>query len=661
MRVLARVRFARWLAGLAIVGLVGACASGSPLRVERGTREQARRSLRTNVAETGQLSDYTKIVLRNHDLMSRHAGDPDAAIAQLHLDVMEGRGGADEYFALTEISYKRAEDIERAAWRKARAREKRRNRGMVRQAPYYTSDETPLLEEANRHYRAAAVYAYTFLFSRDDVPTLTPVDPRVRIAADLYNLAIVESFRDLGGFDTFTAGRFETSFGELVVDFDPMDLRWENRLLIQFLPAGEFEIRGLRNRYRRAGLGAPLAARTVPIDPNDPTGHLVAPKAVVSVNAFLRIDDPRAQLASGVVQARLVVTPSSEAQSLDIDGTDVPLEVQPSVALAASLEESDVWQGRLGVFFGRLSKINEENDLFGWEPRRRGQIPVVFIHGTMSTPVVWTDVVNDLLRDPVLRERYQFLFFAYESGNPILYSGMKLRRALERAVAAFDPQGTDACLRDMVLVGHSQGGLLAKAVSIDPGTALWDANFEVPLEQTRYSKRTKALLKEAVFIEPMPDVGRVIFISTPHRGSYLASSDILRRLSAWAIRFPGDLAAIAVESAGIGAEDDERYPTLRLSTAVDNMSPNHWLIQALAAIPVAPSIPAHSIISVKPGQDIATGNDGVVEYRSAHIEEAQSELVVRSSHSSQAQPATIEEVRRILLMHEAQAGCAAGG
>ena len=37
----------------------------------------------------------------------------------------------------------------------------------------------------------------------------------------------------------------------------------------------------------------------------------------------------------------------------------------------------------------------------------------------------------------------------------------------------------------------------------------------------------------------------------------------------------------------------------------------------------------------------------MVKYESAHIEEAQSEFIVRSGHSCQADPSTIAEVRRI--------------
>jgi hypothetical protein len=47
------------------------------------------------------------------------------------------------------------------------------------------------------------------------------------------------------------------------------------------------------------------------------------------------------------------------------------------------------------------------------------------------------------------------------------------------------------------------------------------------------------------------------------------------------------------------------------------------------------------------------GNDGVVAYTSAHIDEVVSELVVRSSHSVQGNPQAIEEIRRILLEHAA--------
>ena len=57
------------------------------------------------------------------------------------------------------------------------------------------------------------------------------------------------------------------------------------------------------------------------------------------------------------------------------------------------------------------------------------------------------------------------------------------------------------------------------------------------------------------------------------------------------------------------------------------------------------------IIPVKGTGPVQDGNDGVVEYQSAHIDDVESELIVRSGHSTQATPETIEEVRRILYLH----------
>jgi hypothetical protein len=83
------------------------------------------------------------------------------------------------------------------------------------------------------------------------------------------------------------------------------------------------------------------------------------------------------------------------------------------------------------------------------------------------------------------------------------------------------------------------------------------------------------------------------------------------------------------------------------------MSPRHIFIQTLQAIPVAPGVPAHSIISVAGDGPVERGDDGVVAYESAHIDGVESERVVRSGHSTQGHPDTIAEVQRILLLHAA--------
>lgn len=81
------------------------------------------------------------------------------------------------------------------------------------------------------------------------------------------------------------------------------------------------------------------------------------------------------------------------------------------------------------------------------------------------------------------------------------------------------------------------------------------------------------------------------------------------------------------------------------------MNPRNRFLRALADIPVAPGVAANSVIAVRGSGPVEAGEDGVVAYRSAHLDGVESELVIRSGHSLQDQPETVEEVRRILLLH----------
>jgi hypothetical protein len=183
--------------------------------------------------------------------------------------------------------------------------------------------------------------------------------------------------------------------------------------------------------------------------------------------------------------------------------------------------------------------------------------------------------------------------------------------------------------------------------SIASGDRIWNAVSKKPLAELRLSDETRALLQRGLFVEPLPEVSRVVFISTPHGGSFLAGRPSVVNLLRWLTVLPFQLAAVSADLAR--NQDAVRSPTV--PTAVQNMSPTNPFLEGLQTVPVAPSIAAHSIISVKGSGPFEDGNDGVVEYRSAHIEGVESELVVRSPHSCQGNPHTMEEVRRILRLH----------
>jgi hypothetical protein len=266
-------------------------------------------------------------------------------------------------------------------------------------------------------------------------------------------------------------------------------------------------------------------------------------------------------------------------------------------------------------------------------------------------------MVNDLRSDPEIRRQFSFWFYAYDSGNPILYSGMQFRRALDEIVSTVQQENVGGCLDQMVIIGHSQGGLLTKLTAIDSGDRFWRALSSRPFDQARLRPAARAELREAIFVEPLPYVRRVVFISTPHRGSFLAGPEFVRRLASRLIQLPSDVLKLSADLAQIRQTMSSELETARSVTSLDNMSPGNPFIETIAEIPVAPGIADHSIVSVAGDGPPEGGDDGVVRYESAHRTDVESELIVRSGHSSQSNPNTINEVERILRLQLETAKC----
>ncbi|HBZ70558.1 MAG TPA: alpha/beta hydrolase, partial [Deltaproteobacteria bacterium] len=427
--------------------------------------------------------------------------------------------------------------------------------------------------------------------------------------------------------------------------------------LFDLQPVSELEVWGFRNRYRRPGIGAPLAAKCRPLP--DVAQPVAMPRSLrLPLTAVVRIESPITGLRSGELHGRFDLFSTLEVDTVEIAGHPVPLEAEPTAALAAGLVESRFWSKELQVFLGNALGVQAPSGLFALRPYKKGRIPAVFVHGTASSSPRWADMENDLIADPRLRDRYAFWFFTYDSGNPIVYSAYQLRAALKKAVAQIDPEGTDPCVRDMIVLGHSQGGLLTKLTSIDSGELYWSNFSSTPFDQVKFTPQDRELLSQVLFVKPLPFVREVIFLATPHRGSYLAGPQLVRRIAQYLVRLPSDVTRIGATLATMPAHGGAKLALGRMPTSIDNMSPGNSFIQATARIPVDPGVTAHSIIAVNDDLPLEEAGDGVVKYQSAHIEGVASELVVRSPHSGmQAAPETIEEVRRIFLDHSAASAC----
>jgi len=592
--------------------LLLACACATPIGVTHVNTQSMYRSLTASVLSADRPSPYSEQLLTRLGLGERFDTDPELVLAALR---RPGEGLSREYlFALSELSFYHA---------------------VKSQKPEY--------------FLASAVYAYAFGLGRTDEGRLDPLDPRLRLAANLYNLGLAQG---LAGPEEATVvlqpGPRPLPFGRIEISVDDRMLMWSGYRMTRFVSVGEFKIRGLLNRYRQDGLGAPLAAELEPAGEGpeaEAARKRIPPRLKVPVTALLRIEDVLAGIATGNLRGRIEVYAADTATTAEIGGRHVPLELEPTAALAYQLEGAPVWDSELGAFLSAL-KPPFPGGLIMLHPYRPGSVPVVLVHGTVSSPARWADIINELQNDPKLRGRIQFWLFTYNTSNPILLSASELREGLQRIRKEVDPDARDPALEQLVVIGHSQGGLLTRLMVTDSGTRFWDAVTDVPFDKIDVSPETRALVERAMFFEPQPYVKRVVFIATPHRGSFRVSSLVLgmvRRLVTLPRTVVSGVTELTTKNTGL--------PKEAAATAVDNMRPTNRFVRTLSASPIAAGVTAHSIIPIKEA-GLPTGrDDGVVKYESAHLEGVASEKIVRSSHSTQSTPATILEVRRILYEH----------
>ncbi|MGH7930076.1 MAG: esterase/lipase family protein, partial [Candidatus Binatia bacterium] len=430
--------------------LCGLIASGcaTPIGVRYVEPRIAYHSLTANVLSAERPSSFSARELINLNLYERFDDEPVKALAEMHSGLAP-QGDEDRVFALAELSFVHAQN---------------------------SGDRS--------YYLASAVYAYSFLLPGNHGTAPRGIDPRLRWATDIYNQALTRAaMLDNQEYPVPRGGNFKLPFGEIAVDFDEKELFWAGFRLTNFVPAADVEIRGLRNRYRIPGVGAPLAATIEPVEgAASKQSARIPARLKIPATAFLRLDDPRGALKSGKLRGKLEFYTPDATRSLKIQGVDVPIEYETTSALALTLEGASIWGFEIAGFRSGDFSIGgpkSSDGLFMMHPHVTGRMPVVLVHGTASSPARWAELINELENDARFWEHYEIWLFMYNTGNPIVDSAGRLRAALTNIVNELDPEGKDPGLREMVVIGHSQGGLLTKMCVIDPGTRFWDNVFKV--------------------------------------------------------------------------------------------------------------------------------------------------------------------------------------
>src|SRR6516225_3859901 len=244
-----------------MIWLLLAAGCATPVGVERVDATAAQHELTANALTADELSPSARTVLRRWVLWERYDDDPAGAIAALHTIATDGRADEDEVITLAEMTYLYAEK--------------------THQRPYYLG---------------AAIYSFAFLFPEQGLQPPSPYDPRLRLAADLYSLGMIHAFASADDTTVeFKSGNYQLPFGWVDVAVNPSGFESHNRRVVALTPVEEVAVRGLANRYRHPGIGAPLAAATEPVVAE--RGMQVAPRMKLPITrccaSICRVDSWR--------------------------------------------------------------------------------------------------------------------------------------------------------------------------------------------------------------------------------------------------------------------------------------------------------------------------------------------------------------------------------
>lgn len=618
---------------LMVCGLTG-CSSTKYLSVRKVPRNPLNSMLSLTSYRGPRPSPRTSQLLRRYDLEEQQSKTSQVALVNLEQQIQENPD-PEKIYSYAELAYI---DGQRALGK---------------------GNEAAAMDL----FGASVSHAYLYLFDPNLDRFRNPYDPQFRQACDVYNGALEAGMRILknrgrlkpGAVQTIkTSGRqFELSIeirGPWHVD-DIGDLEF----------VSDFEIEGLRNHYRTFGLGVPMIAVRAPHRHQNPAENYYPPGLTFPVTAFLRMERQNhgvAQASTNANQLRCVIElhDSLSTDQLEVSQRLVPLETDLSVPLGYFLDSPSFKAEQIAaVGLLRPSSAQKVEGIYMVEPYDPDKIPVLMVHGLASSPTTWMEMFNDLRALPEIRNRFQFWFYLYPTGQPFWISAKKLRDDLEQLQHALDPQRANPALGQMVLVGHSMGGLVSRLQVTESGNDFWRIVSDKRFEDLKTDAETREKLRRILFFEPNPSIRRVVTIGTPHRGSDFAN-DATRYLGRKLIALPKRMVQTSQRLVWDNPDFFKNMELLTTTTSIDSLAPDSPIFPVLNRAPHAEWTHLHNIAGVIAKQGllghITETGDGIVDFDSAHWEEAESEMTVEADHVNvHRHPRSVLEVRRILLEH----------
>ncbi len=617
--------------GLAILGLL-ACAGCAGVKVSSVSTQDYIAQRRGDVLTTGQLSASAREAMA---VLGMNAQDcrKDRDACTRKLATMEGLDSERRLATLSEV------------WlMEAVAAEKRR--------PASDEESDQLLDAYLQTARAA--YAYLFFTPRS--PSDRAFEDRQTQVRDYYNYAVQQAvtrlFEQYRGRPPQPGTKMTAGSWQVLGEMSDVKLPGGKQFPHELVPASTLTFRGLRSMYRRDGFGAELVAVTARrVNDADTFKTPYSETPFPAVTVIMSFPGDTLEQVMATRDATLAAYDPYKRDTVALAGAKVPLAANFTSGYGLWLARSGFAAQALRNVLGKEEGIEAPHVylLQPYDPDRR---TIIMLHGLASSPEAWINVANEVLGDETLRQRYQIWQVYYPTNTPLALNNRAIREALSQTIGHFDPMGAAQASRDTVVIGHSMGGVLSRLLVSSSGTVLWDAlRDRAGMDEARLAQ-AHAEFDPVLSFQAFQGVTRAVFIAAPHRGTPFAENTLSRWLSnlitlpATVVRQFARLNRLA-EGDGPARSD----ASIRVANGVDNLSEKDRFVQLTALMPISPAVRYHSIIANNtPGVPLAESDDGLVPYRSAHLDGAESEKIINFSHSVQETPEAILELRRILRL-----------
>ena len=420
--------------------------------------------------------------------------------------------------------------------------------------------------------------------------------------------------------------------GEYTLTYKPDPRPEWNPALYDFTPADEFDVGGkyVKEHTTRDGIGALIVA--VEREENKNARGGAAPSRIYrTVSVIAQFQGRRCVLE---------FFDPLDQETVSFYGRTVPLAADFTVPLAVMLQQTEPAKHELSLVLNP-EKYAQTARIERLQPFNPNKTVVLVIHSLKDSQATWTPMINKLRGDPVIRKHYQFWFYSYPSGYPFPYSAAILRRELDEVEKQFPH------LKPMVVIGHSMGGRISRLLLTDSGDKMCKEIFGRSFDEVPLSPHVREYFRQELFFKHRPEIGRVIFIAAPLRGSNMAAG-LLSSLANMLIHESTSSSQASEEMLRATNTMEPELRPMRRANSVDSLSPKSRFLHAMNDIPITPGVAYNTIIGDRGRGDSPNSSDGVVPYWSSHMKGAQSEDIVPSDHSAHQNPQAIEDVLRIL-------------